>query len=397
MKFLIQKISALLLFSMSMNFSILVAQNVSSEQITDALQKRNCSKQVTVILKHQGFLFKKYFSTNGSENSVLANFRWIEKQNTEFLNELKSIVEKHKNKNITNEAEYNAALAEFDTDLKKHQTENLQQLHYKQNLYVNSILGVEREVRFVSEQTNTLLSKNCTDRAKNTLQKIKTMAQTLETETAKSRLLTERKMKAMGEIFEPLRSAMRASFIKLFSQNVAGEYDKLIGIIDAAFATFKINDEIGQWYFESFAVDGFGRGLWDKYYLYNQAIAQIDEDIAAGKKIHEKINALKIEDPELTRIPREQLDYRIKLLEKAKQQFEESGFASRLKMHERVVKKVEEKNQIPEESMRGFCINEYEKYKKIVQTIKEKNTLEAFVSKEQELKNFIMFCYYKGK
>ena len=359
-------------------------------KVLDALEKRACTRQLIEPSKRAEFLLKKYFANPNSENQIQANFAHLEDVSAAFLKSVSEFADKYKSANITSQNEYNVTLSSFDNEISNIEKVNLAQLNFKQRLFSTSLNGVEADIRDLRRQVDSIERMNCSDKAKENITGIRELSSKMEMQSAKFRLLTEQKISAMAQVTGTVRGSLRANLISSFAKNVGKSFDELISTIDSAFAMFSLSDEVYIWYQEAFVFKGASRGLWSKYFLYNQALAQVDKDIAFGTEFYKKLDALAL-PKEQDDIQRYQLDLKIKALEIGKSQIIRRGFADRTAMHQKVVGNM----QLKKRWTSSFCDDEFSKYKKLVSDVEVKNDLTVFSNAETNLKNFLSTCVYK--
>jgi hypothetical protein len=381
-------------FKVLTSTSLVFVNNAQADYKTadyvDALEKRACTRNVVEPAKRAEFLLQKYFANPNSENQIQANFAHVEDVSAAFLKSVSETADKYKSANITSQNEYNVTLSSFDNEMSNIEKVNLAQLNFKQRLFSTSLNGVEADIRDLRRQVDSIEKMNCSDKAKENINGIRELSSKMEMQSAKFRLLTEQKIRAMAQVTGTLRASLRANLVSSFAKNVGKSFDELISTIDSAFAMFSLSDEVYIWYQEAFVFKGASRGLWSKYLLYNQALAQVDKDIAFGTGFYKKLDALALPKDQ-DDIQRYQLDLKIKALETGKEQIIRKGFADRIAMHQKVVGNM----QLKKRWTSSFCDDEFSKYKKLVSDVEVKNDLAVFSNAETNLKNFLSTCVYK--
>jgi hypothetical protein len=361
-----------------------------TKDYVDAFEKRACTRHVVEPAKRAEFLLQKYFINTKSENQIPANFAYLEQLSADFLKSVSEIADRYKNANITSQDEYNTTLKAFEKEMSNLEKVNLAQLNFKQRLFSASLNSVEADIRDLRVQVSSIEQMNCTDKAKQNINGIRDLSSKMENQSAKFRLLTDQKIRAMGEITGTLKSSLRANLVSSFAKNVGKSFDELISTVNSAFAMFDLSDEVYIWYQEAFVFKGASRGLWSKYLLYTQALDQVDKDIAFGNEFYKKLDALSLPKDQYD-IQKYQIDLKIKALETGKAEIIRKGFADRISMHQRVVGNMELKKRWTS----SFCDDEFTKYKKEVSNLAAKNDLTTFSNSETNLKYFLSTCVHK--
>lgn len=377
-----------------MGTALLFVRNAQADyekkDYVDAFEKRACTRHIVEPAKRADFLLQKYFANQKSENQITVNFALLEQLSADFLKIVSEIADRYKNANITSQNEYNLTLSAFEKEMSNLEKVNLAQLNFKQRLFSASLNNVEADIRDLRTQVASIEQMNCTDKAQQNINGIRNLSSKMETQSAKFRLLTDQKIRAMGEITGSLKSSLRANLINSFAKNVGKSFDELISTVNSAFAMFSLSDEVFIWYQEAFVFKGAGRGLWSKYFLYTEALAQVEKDIAFGTEFYKKLDALAL-PKEQDDIQRYQLDLKIKALETGKAEIFRRGFADRITMHQKIVTNMDIKKRWTS----SFCDDEFTKYKKIVENIASKNDLITFTNSETKLKYFLSTCVHK--
>ena len=377
-----------------MGTALLFVRNAQADyekkDYVDAFEKRACTRHIVEPAKRADFLLQKYFANQKSENQITVNFALLEQLSADFLKIVSEIADRYKNANITSQNEYNLTLSAFEKEMSNLEKVNLAQLNFKQRLFSASLNNVEADIRDLRTQVASIEQMNCTDKAQQNINGIRNLSSKMETQSAKFRLLTDQKIRAMGEITGSLKSSLRANLINSFAKNVGKSFDELISTVNSAFAMFSLSDEVFIWYQEAFVFKGAGRGLWSKYFLYTEALAQVEKDIAFGTEFYKKLDALALPKDQ-DDIQRYQIDLKIKALETGKAEILRTGFLDRITMHQRIVTNINLKKRW----ISSFCDDEFTKYKKLVENIATKNDLTTFSNSETKLKYFLTTCVHK--